>query len=115
MERPCCRCVAADCNDSEESAIAGRSAAGRAGVIPFVAGGRDGEEEMACSGLFSHERLAAVAMRASVTGSPLYAGLCGEKRWRRPFGDGLRQEEGEDDDGSEQCCECLRGCVLYML
>lgn len=41
--------------------------------------GRDGEEEMACSGLFSHERLAAVAMRASVTGPPLYAGLCGEE------------------------------------
>ena len=35
--------------------------------------------------VFSHERLAAVAMRASVTGSPLYAGLCGEERWCRPL------------------------------
>lgn len=71
--------------------------------------GRDGEEEMACSGLFSHERLAAVAMRASVTGSPLYAGLCGEERWCRPFGDGLRQDEEEMCE--VRVCSAVDACV----
>ena len=52
MEHPCCRCVAADCKDSEEFTVAERSAAGRAGVKTFVAGGKDGEEDVACSECF---------------------------------------------------------------
>ena len=88
MEHPCCRCVAADCKDSEEFTVAERSAAGRTGVKTFVAGewrcrGQDGAFQ-----LFSNERLAAVAMRANVTGSPLYAGLWRgtlvQGRWRWP-------------------------------
>lgn len=85
MEHPCCRCVAADCKDSEEFTVAERSAAGRAGVKTFVAGGQGWRGGGGVLRVFSHERLAAVAMRASVTGSPLCAGLCGEKGWCRPL------------------------------
>ena len=75
MERPWRRCVAADCKDSEVFTIADRSAAGRAGVKTFVAGEWRCRERDGVFRVFSNERLAAVAMRANVTGSPLYAGL----------------------------------------
>lgn len=71
--------------------------------------GRDGEEEYGVFRLFSRERLAAVAMRASVTGSPLYAGLCGEERWCRPFGDGVRQDEEEMYE--EGVCSAVNACA----
>lgn len=71
--------------------------------------GRDGEEDMACPECFPRE-----------IGSGCYASECDRVSavcrfvWRgtvvQAVGDGLRQDEEEEEEGSEQCCECLRVC-----
>lgn len=53
------------------------------------------------------ERLAAVAMRMKVTGSPLYAGLWREERWCRA----VLAETNNSMKKKEEVCSAVNACL----